>query len=281
MEMLKRLSDNFFYYPFREYGDRPNIGIVNGNEKTLIIDAGNSISHASDVDESLFYFNIKTPDYLLITHWHWDHILGMENYNIPSFASIYSKKYFDKLSFYRWNNNALENRLKNGEEIHFCFNEIKKEHPYNNRRIKIKMPQIYFKEYITFDLGDVNVIFKHVGGDHSEDSSIAYIVEDKILFLGDCLYPNLYSEKWHYNIERLENLIKKINEFDAEIFIPSHGDPMDKIEFDKMISDLIECSLLIRKYGKNYRKIKKNYNEEFNRELPERLKSDIAYFING
>ncbi len=281
MEMLKRLSDNFFYYPYREYGDRPNIGIVNGKEKTIIIDAGNSVSHAIDVCESLFYFNIKSPDYLLITHWHWDHIFGMENFNIPSFASIHSKKYFEKLLYYRWNNSALENRLKTGEEIYFCFNEIKKEHPYNNRRIKIKIPQIYFNDSISLNLGDVNVIFKHVGGDHSEDSSIVYIVEDKILFLGDCLYPNLYTNKWNYNIEKLENLINKIHNFDAKIFITSHGEPMDKIEFEKLISDLIECSRLIIKYGKNYRNIKESYYREYEKEFPDRLKSDIAYFING
>ncbi len=42
------------------------------------------------------------------------------------------------------------------------------------------------------DLGEVTCVLKHVGGDHAHDSVVIYVKEEKILFLGDCIYADIF-----------------------------------------------------------------------------------------
>jgi hypothetical protein len=39
-------------------------------------------------------------------------------------------------------------------------------------------------------VGGANVTVRHLGGDHSAESSVMYVEPDRVLFLGDCTYPS-------------------------------------------------------------------------------------------
>ena len=42
-----------------------------------MIDAGNSEEHAQLFLEMLKEQNVSNPDFVALTHWHWDHIFGL------------------------------------------------------------------------------------------------------------------------------------------------------------------------------------------------------------
>lgn len=46
--MLNKLSDTIYYLPNQDEKDRPTLGLVCGDQYSLIIDAGNSTQHALD-----------------------------------------------------------------------------------------------------------------------------------------------------------------------------------------------------------------------------------------
>ena len=52
-------------------------------------------------------------------------------------------------------------------------------------------------------------MLKHVGGDHAHDSVVMYIKEEKILFLGDCIYADIFL-KWNYTTKRTFALIDEL-----------------------------------------------------------------------
>ncbi len=56
------------------------------------------------------------------------------------------------------------------------------------------LPDVTFDQRIEIDLGEVTCVVQHVGGDHAADSVIVYVKEEKILFLGDCIFPKIYAE---------------------------------------------------------------------------------------
>ena len=58
------------------------------------------------------------------------------------------------------------------------------------------------------DLGGITCIVEHVGGVHAPDSSIIYVVEDKVLFLADCVYQDFYSGEWSYDQGEFEHVAK-------------------------------------------------------------------------
>ncbi|WP_051870348.1 hypothetical protein [Brevibacillus laterosporus] len=61
-------------------------------------------------------------------------------------------------------------------------------------------------------------MIEHVGVDPSSDSSLIYIPEEKILFVGDCLYPNIYASKWNYTIEKSRRIVEQLEKkYDVNI----------------------------------------------------------------
>ena len=106
-----------------------------------------------------------------------------------------------------------------------------KEFEEKARNIKIILPTLTFQDQIELDLGEVTCVLKHVGGDHAHDSVVMYIKEEKILFLGDCIYADIFSSKWNYTTKRTFALIDELEKFDAETYILSHGEAINREEF--------------------------------------------------
>ena len=69
-----------------------------------------------------------------------------------------------------------------------------KEFEEKARNIKIIPPTLTFQDQIELDLGEVTCVLKHVGGDHAHDSVVIYVKEEKILFLGDCIYADIFLQ---------------------------------------------------------------------------------------
>lgn len=87
-----------------------------------------------------------------------------------------------------------------------------------NRDITLCLPELTFDSRMTIDLGGVSCVIEHVGGDPSSDSSLIYIPEEKILFVGDFLYPNIYASKWNYTIEKSRRIVEQLEKkYDVNI----------------------------------------------------------------
>ena len=74
---LKRLSEHTWYLPFEEKRDRPNLCYIHGEKLNLAVDAGHSEDHTKEFYKALEEAGLPLPDITVITHWHWDHTLGM------------------------------------------------------------------------------------------------------------------------------------------------------------------------------------------------------------
>lgn len=100
------------------------------------------------------------------------------------------------------------------------------------------LPDLLFENRLEVDLGEVTCVIQHVGGSHASDSVVVYIKEEKILFLGDCIYADIYSKERSYRINETLQLIEKLETFDAEIYILSHWKPISKEEFNQEMTML-------------------------------------------
>lgn len=245
---LVQLSNRIAYLPSNEQTDRPILFVVKGDQYVLQIDGGNSPSHAK-----LFYSELAEHfplniDFLVLTHWHWDHSFGAAQGPLI-FAHRQTEEHLKQLQHVSWSDEQLDERVLAGTEHPFCAEMIKKEYG-ENRSIEIILPQITFAHRIELDLGNVLCEVLHVGGDHSEDSSIIYVREEKLLFLGDCLYPSLYTKMPLYTVANVKKLLQQIEQFDAEMYVLSHELPLTKEEFShyKQLL-LLLCQLTIEHAG--------------------------------
>lgn len=281
MHKINKIGNSFWYITPIAETDRPILGMVVGTNKTLMIDAGNSEDHANYFQKELLKRGVPNPDMVVLTHWHWDHIFGLSALsNTVSIAFTETKKEMEKLIPFSWSDEAIDARVKEGTEIEFCAKAIKEEFK-DHRNIKIVLPDVTFEKQMEIDLGGVTCIVQHVGGDHAADSTIVYIKEEKILFLADCIYPNMYAVKENYTIEETLRLLDELEQFDAETYIPSHQKPITKEEFNREVGKLRMIAEFTDIYGGDRRKIMKEYEKHVQRELTEEERETISNFVNG
>ncbi|WNF25019.1 MBL fold metallo-hydrolase [Mesobacillus jeotgali] len=281
MQSIERIGERFWYMTPVSDTDRPILGIVTGSEKTLMIDAGNSEAHASLFMEMVKEKGVDLPSYVVLTHWHWDHIFGLSALeNTLSISSTKTKKEMEKLRPLSWSNEAIDQRVTEGTEIEFCANAIKLEFP-DKRDITITLPVMTFEGEVEVDLGGITCFIKHVGGDHADDSVVIYVKEEKILFLADCFYPDIFSEKDNYTVNGIRELLNKLEAFDADHYILSHTGILSKQQFADEVKLLRSIADLTERHKGDSTMIIEQYRNQTCRELTEDELETVHFFVNG
>ena len=193
LQKLTKMSERLYYLSPVQETDRPILGAVIGEEKTIVIDAGNSSQHANLFLQKLQEIGVN-PDLIVLTHWHWDHVFGMQEMGIPSISLEVTYANIKGMQSLSWEDEELDQRVREGTEIQFCADAIKLEFG-KERDIHVQLPTNTFENRMTIELGGLTCEIEHVGGDHSSDSCVIFIPEEKALFVGDCLYANMYARK--------------------------------------------------------------------------------------
>lgn len=248
---LKRLTEKISYLPFGEH-DRPTLAVIAGSQHTLLVDAGNSPAHARLFLSELAHCDIPPIKYVALTHWHWDHSFGLTAMSTTSIAHKNTVEKLIELAQLDWDDEAVNKRVKEGTENTFVQDMIKEEYPAPDRKIQVEIPELTLTEKIVIDLGKIHCLIEHVGGDHSPDSTIIVIPEEKVAFIGDSLYPNPYGKiagKGEYSCQKLLPLVSRLLSYDVELYVDSHDQPALKKEFQKRCQLLQDIGSLVEAYG--------------------------------
>lgn len=206
--MFERLTEHIYVYPCNGYTDRPNIGLVVGTKYTLLYDTGNSAVHVDQMKEALVKQGLLMPDFVIDSHWHWDHTFGAAFWNVPVIAGRETNEQLKVIQQWQWDDQSMADRVASGDDIVFCNEMIKRE--YSDRsKIKVVSADIVFDGRMTIDLGG-NVIVEliHCKGPHASDSVLCYVPSDRFVFLGDSNCKDLYGYPWHFDIEHEEDFKK-------------------------------------------------------------------------
>lgn len=227
MDDLKRLTERIWYTDADEKTDRPVLGYVSGDRASLMVDAGNSKEHASILTDGVLAKGMAYPKYVVITHWHWDHCYGMCGINAVSVASLETNLKLIEMSEWEWTDRAMSRRIETGEDILFCDENIRKEYP-DRSMIDVRTADVVFDGLLQLDLGGVTCILMKLPNSHSEDSIIAYIPEEKVVFLGDITSEDFHNGTGSHHREKLGMLIEAIEWMDFEIALHGHDEPRSK-----------------------------------------------------
>ncbi|WP_029596388.1 MULTISPECIES: MBL fold metallo-hydrolase [Exiguobacterium] len=281
MQSLKQHSDRFWYMDPVAETDRPILGAVVGDTHTLMIDAGNSEAHTNLFLDALAERGIKRPTLVALTHWHWDHIFGLSALtDAVSIASTATKAGMERLLPYAWDDASLAERVEDGREIAFCAEAIQLEYGAE-RSMRVVLPTMTFDDTLTLDLGGAHVILKHVGGDHAADAVVIYVPEEKVLFLGDALYANLYAPSWRMSPTQTLRLLDVLDQFEAEAYVWSHGQVVTRLEYEKDRDVLRHLAQITLDFPGNKEAITAQYERLTGRAVDEEVQELISFFVNG
>ena len=221
MAMEFRKITDHVYWMAPAAPDRPSLCAVVGAEGVAMLDAGASCAHARQFLQELESHGVAHPDYLLLTHWHWDHVFGAVAVGGELIAHRGTAEKLATLSLRDWSDAGLERQVASGLETPLGAENIRIEMP-EPRTVRVTPPHVVFEDQLELRLGGVTCQIIHVGGDHSADSSVVLVSPDRALFLGDCLSSVFYAEKPYYTLDGLSGVLDKLERIDADLYIEGH-----------------------------------------------------------
>lgn len=249
--MFEKITEHIYIRPAEPFTDRPNIGLIVGNKFSLLFESGNSASNVAQLKNELSTQGLPFPDFVAVSHWHWDHSFGMHAWGVPTIAGKKTNEKLLEVSEWKWDDLSMDERIRTGEDIVFCSEMIKREYP-DRSEIKVIGADLIFEDRLYLDLGGITCELCHSKGPHSEDSVICFVPEDRFMFLGDSNCKDLYGKPWHFDIEHEEDFLENVaaipydpelvseyisflEKFDFDLCASGHREPFSKKElFDSL-----------------------------------------------
>ncbi|MGL4654652.1 MAG: MBL fold metallo-hydrolase [Sarcina sp.] len=244
--MLKKITENVYYMDYKD-SNRPVLGLVIGNNSSLMIDGGASKEHFEEFKALISKMDIPSLKYLVLTHSHENHMLGARGANL---INVINGMTNEKLK----NKSYIDSELFNAD--------------------------IIYDEFLKIDLGNIVVELERIPSDHTRDCSIVHIPSAKTVFLGDALYSNKKHEKLCYTHELMIPLLKELQCYEADYYIPSHSEAFSSEDFIAYSKKIIAISKATKGIY-DLEIAKEKVKSILNIEIDDSVEVIISAFLNG
>jgi glyoxylase-like metal-dependent hydrolase (beta-lactamase superfamily II) len=251
----------------------PNIGIVVGEEATMVVDTGLGPRNGATVARVAKRLAPDNKLYLTTTHFHPEHAGGVAGFPDGTIL-IRPKVQQDEMD-------------KHGEEMIRLFasrNERWKEALVGAR---LRAPDRTFDEELELDLGGgVKARLLWYGGAHTKGDELTFVLPDRTLISGDVVQnkvvPNIYGDggtpsSWIAVLDRVEKL-------GAEHVLPTHSPPGDGslVAREKaFIVDLRTSALALKQKGVAVDEAGRSLTGEFKTKYPDWAIKDVSGFVKS
>jgi glyoxylase-like metal-dependent hydrolase (beta-lactamase superfamily II) len=222
VKIMIKISDRIYYLPHSEEVVRPTLGYIRGDKYVLMIDAGNSAKQVNIYLQKLNELNLPHPDYVAVTHWHFDHTYGLSALHIPAIACKETNIHLKEMTSWKWDDESMSQRVKELKEPKACQEYIKAEYTDLNL-IKVRTADIVFHKFLSLDLGGITCEMMWVDSSHTNDCVLYFIPEEKFLFVGDADYCNSKEEGHAYEKEKLQKFITLVESLDFDTVVNGHS----------------------------------------------------------
>jgi glyoxylase-like metal-dependent hydrolase (beta-lactamase superfamily II) len=215
--VLTRITEHVYWMPPGP-PDRPSVCAVAGDRRTIMLDAGSSPAHTRTFLDELHAEGAVRPSAVVYSHSHWDHVFGGAELDGYVIAHASTAAQLTELAAMDWSDEALDRRVEAGVASRQHAANVKEELP-SPRTVEVAPADIVFQDRLDIELGGVTVRVRHVGGNHTAESTVMYVEPDRVLFLGDCMYG---SPAGVLTAELAFPLHEAILGFEAELYVDGH-----------------------------------------------------------
>jgi glyoxylase-like metal-dependent hydrolase (beta-lactamase superfamily II) len=188
----------------------PNVGIVVGSKATLVVDTGMGPRNGAIVMREVAKVSKNSDIYLVTTHFHAEHVAGMSAFpkQTKYVISRVQQQDLDELG------ENLTNQFANGNP---AIGELLKDAP-------VRKADVLFDREYRIDLGGVTVRLLALGPTHTRGDTMAFVVEDKVLYAGDVVMPRVpvaFSQTSSAKV--WEDVLAELSRLGATSVVPAHG----------------------------------------------------------
>lgn len=221
---LQQVSDHVWWFTPEARRDRPSLAVVTDGRESLLLDFGASPAHLGELLAALASNGVPKPSRAVLTHAHWDHVFGLDAFDGEVIAHRRTAEQLARMRTWDYSDAGLPGLVADGREIAFTAEYIPRELTDAQRRdLKLPAPNVIFDDRISIEVGALKVEAHHIGGDHAADSVVIHVLDDGVLFIGDCLCDDLWAPVRRYTRSRFLPMLAKLEAMGAEIMIEGHN----------------------------------------------------------
>lgn len=214
------IASGVFVLPDRRIPLVPNVGIVVGMERVLVVDCGLGIDSAEAVLDTAQRVAPGREIILTLTHAHPEHGFGAQ--------------VFDGDATILYNASQRGHLARSGQALldGFRAGVLPLEHQYLLDEIVITPPHETYDETMTIDLGGRDVVLRSVGLAHSPGDQIVHVRDAGILFTGDLVEERIYPIVPFFppligaediDLANWQATLGTFEAMGANIIVPGHG----------------------------------------------------------
>lgn len=190
-------------------GFMSNAGFVVTDDGVVVFDALGTPSLAYLLLSKIRSVTDKPIVKVVVSHYHADHIYGLQVFKTLGAEIIAPLGARDYLS-----SPAAEGRLKQRRETLF---------PWVDENTYLVKPDRFIETEYSFRLGGLNFIIHPLGSTHSQGDQTLYVKQDRVLFVGDLVFggripfvAGARPKQWMDNLAQLD--AEKL-----KVIVPGHG----------------------------------------------------------
>jgi len=222
---LTKIADGVYSYvdtknpsPATSFG--ANAGIIIGKDGVVVVDTLTSAKEARRFIKDIRAITDKPIKYVVNSHHHLDHSLGNSEF-VKLGAVVVAQE------------TCRKEAQKDADTI------IKRAlgYGFNAEALEgttVVLPTLTFTDRMTIELGDRNVELIYPGPSHTKGSSVVFIPDAKVLFVGDALFTNFHPNMRDADVNGWIKALDTLSALDAQKIIPGHGPVSSKQDITDM-----------------------------------------------
>jgi glyoxylase-like metal-dependent hydrolase (beta-lactamase superfamily II) len=232
-----------------------NVTFLVTGEGVLVVDSGNDPAEGRWVVEKIKEKTDKPIKYVVLTHHHFDHSLGLMGF--PKDVTIIAHSNCAK-NISTFCENILKQTVENGlpQQTRELRQEIAKLKKENNPEVKKKeeelrkleqrledfkkgqlvYPTVTFDKKLILTMGEEKIEIIYPGPAHTNGDALVYIPGRKVIIMGDMLfYGYIPYIDWQAGSDTQHwiDCLVKLSQWDIEKVIPGHGEVTNKSAFEQ------------------------------------------------
>ncbi len=202
-------------------GFMSNAGVVITDEGVVVLDALGTPSLAYLLLSKIYEITDKPVVKVVLTHYHADHIYGLQVFKEQGAEIIAPSGARDYLAA-----DSAEARLAERRESLF---------PWVNENTYLVKPDRYISDKTQFTLGGIDFVLTPLGSTHSDGDLTMQVVQENVLYSGDLIFEGRVPFVAGSNIKQWIDNLSGLDAIKYKMIIPGHGktsaEPMDAINF--------------------------------------------------
>jgi len=207
---VRQLTEHVHLVPDGSRRGVPNVGIVAGRRRALVVDTGMGPANGERVLEAVRAVAGDRALVVVSTHTHPEHDLGAQAFPVDA-VMVRARSQVREIE------GTAQTVVEDFRAASAHWRSLLE-------GARFREADVVFDDHLDLDLGGVRVQLTAMGTNHTEGDTVAHVQEDGVLFAGDVAMagapafasPHSRIGPWLRSLRRLRALA-------PEIIVPSHG----------------------------------------------------------